>query len=142
MLQCWAKIVELTVTSKAALSKINEVQGQIKALHHLITADKATRLAEPKDLIERFAREVGQLCQSVSRTQLAAASRKFDPLKANGPLAHAARDKTADALPARFTREEEFVQNVTAQLGATSAAHILRFLNNNPDQGDKPWDKQ
>lgn len=134
VLQCWALLSAPPVPSKAALAKIKDVQSQIKALHHLITADKAARLALPGDLKQRFARETGQLCQQIAQKQLAVAARKFHPLLANGPLAHATHDEEADALPARFTSEDKFLQHMTAQLGTTSAAHILRVLNANPDQ--------
>lgn len=134
VLQGWALISKPSPATKAALAKIREVQDRIKALHHLITTDKAARLALPKDRKQRFAREAAQLCQHVAQRQLAAAARKFHPLRADGPLAHAASDPEADALPARFTGEEEFVQHMTAQMASTSAAHILRVLDTNPDQ--------
>lgn len=135
VLQYWALLCQPPLSNKAATAKINEVQRQIKALHQLITAEKVARLALPKDLKQRFAREAGQLCQSIAQTKLAVAARKFDPLRHDGPLAHAARDPAAEELPTRFTSEEDFAQHMGAQLGATSAAHILRVLNHNTDQG-------
>lgn len=135
VLQCWAFLSKPPLSDKAAVAKINDVQRQIKALHRLINADEAARLALPNDLKQRFAREAGQHCQRAAQGQLAAAARKFHPLRNNGPLAQAANDQKAEALPARFTTEDEFLKHMTAQLGATSADHILRVLDTNPDQG-------
>lgn len=133
VLQGWAAITAPSLTGKGAVAKINEVLGHIKTLHHLINADKAVRQRVPKDLKERFAREAGQLCQRVAQAKLAAAERKFHPLRTEGPLAHAARDDAADALPARFTSAEEFLKHMSAQMKATSAPHILRVLNATQD---------
>jgi len=135
VLQGWAAITAPSLAGKGAVAKINEVLGHIKALHHVINADKAARQRVPKDLKQRFAREAGQLCQRVAQAKLAAAERKFHPLRAEGPLAHAARDDAADALPARFTSAEEFLKHMSAQMKATSAPHILRVLGSNQDQG-------
>jgi hypothetical protein len=137
VLQGWATITKPPLAGKAAVAKINEIQVHVKELHHLFCAEKAAKLAAPKNLKQRFAREAGQLCQEVARAKLVAADRKFDPLKADGPLAHVARDKGAETLPARFSTEPEFLQHMTAQIAVTSTDHILRVLNANPDQGDK-----
>lgn len=137
VLQGWATITKPPLAGKAAVAKIDEIQEHIKELHHLFCAEKAAKLALPKNLKQRFAREAGQLCQEVAQAKLAAAGRKFDPLLVNGPLAHVANDKSAETLPARFTSEPEFLQHMTAQMATTSTDHILRVLNANPDQGDK-----
>ncbi|MEP3296780.1 MAG: hypothetical protein ABJO27_09935 [Pseudoruegeria sp.] len=135
VLHCWAVLCAPSLAGKDAIAKINEVQGYVKALHQMIAADTAVRGALPKDLKQRFAREAGQLCQSIGQNKLKAAARKFHPLRSDGPLAHATDDPEADALPARFVLEKDFVQHMGTQLGATSAAHILRVLETNTDQG-------
>ncbi|MEP2890916.1 hypothetical protein [Tateyamaria sp.] len=137
VLHGWAAITAPSLAGKGAVTKIDEVLGHIKALHHVINADTAARQRLPKDLKQRFSREAAQLCQHVAQAKLAAAERKFHPMRAEGPLAHAARDDAADALPARFTKEEEFLTHMSAQIKATSAPHIMRVLGSDKDQGRK-----
>ncbi|MEO1747728.1 MAG: hypothetical protein AAFR27_03760 [Pseudomonadota bacterium] len=66
VLTCWAVLAVPAVPRKAALEKIKEIQGQIKALHRMIAADMVARAGLPKDPKQRFAREVGHLCQAVA----------------------------------------------------------------------------
>lgn len=136
VLQGWALLCTPSLAGKAAIAKITQVQGHIKALHQMIAADTAARGVLPKDLKRRFAREAGQLCQGVAHIKLAAAARKFHPLHSDGPLAHASNDPEAEALPARFTSEEDFAHHIAAQLNTISAPHILRVLNAHSDQKD------
>lgn len=136
VLKCWALLNTPAVPRKDALDKIGEIQKQIKILHRKIAADKVARSRLPQDPKQRFARQVGHLCQAAASRHLAASARKFHPLRGeDGLLAHAGTDKAAEALPAHLASEQAVAQHLTAQLSSTSAAHVLRVLNNNPDQG-------
>lgn len=126
----------LTRTPKAGpeVEALTErLKARIAALRRLLDEDAHARRKLPFDVKTKFAREASHACWRVSQMKLAAARRKFDPMRVNDPLSATFVDGEVAAIPNQFETEKSFTRHLADQTDATRLHNILCILNGIPE---------
>ena len=136
-LQAFNLLTQTPPTPKKLKSTVVEIKGEMTIFRSLQIDDDAARWKLPLDLKHKFARVAFHACWKVSQAKLAAARRKFDPLRMDDPLAAAFHDADAQSIPNRFEDEESFCRHMADMMDQMRIHNLLRILTGLPEKGEE-----
>lgn len=117
-------------------SSVKDIKSEMSVFRALQSEDETARWKMPLDMKHKFAREAFHVSWEVLQAKLAAAQRKFDPIRMDDPLAMAFHDADAATIPSRFKTEEEFCRHMADQIDQMRIHNVLRILTGLPEKGE------
>ena len=134
-LQAFNLLTQTPPISKELKTSIDTIKIEMAAFRELQAQDDAAGWKMPLDPKHKFAREAFHVSWEVLQAKLAAAQRKFDPMRMDDPLAMAFHDADAASIPSRFKTEEEFCRHMADQIDQMRIHNVLRILTGLPEKG-------
>jgi len=135
-LQAFNLLTQTPAVGKDLKTRIDAIKVEMAAFREVQVQDDAERWKLPLDLTHKFAREAFNASWIVLQAKLAAAQRKFDPMRMDDPLALAFHDADAATIPSRFKTEEEFCRHMADQIDQMRIHNVLRILTGLPEKGE------
>lgn len=121
--------------------EMKELVGQIKKdiaiFREVRDEDDVAHYKRPFDIKHKFVRMAANACWTIIQAKLMAARRKFDPMRANDPLAVTFLDAEVETIPNHFRTEKEFIRHMADQRDVLRIHNLLTVLSGFPENGDK-----
>lgn len=136
-LQSYNLLTQTPPISKELKRIVEALKAEMSIFRALQIEDDAARWKLPLDLKHKFARVAFHACWKISQAKLAAARRKFDPLRMDDPLAVAFHDADAESIPNQFEDEESYCRHMADMIDQVRIHNLLRILTGIPEKGEE-----